>query len=90
MAEHNAEDLAGKSHPKIEFSSADESKERSASYCETCRKIMPETFCVTEPKRHKVESVESYAAGVKRKLHDLLSENETDESSFLNATIVLR
>ena len=63
--------------------------EISERFCETCQTVVSGAFSSREHYRHKISTVDEFAGGVKRKLHELLGENEKDEKNLAKAAKIV-
>ena len=78
------------SDTKTDFLKASDVKTVSSKFCKNCRKVLPESFALSDHNCQRVSTVDKYAVGVERKLHEILSDNEKGYLTLLKLMIVMR
>ena len=73
------------SDTKTDFLKASDLITVSSKFCKICRKVLPESFALSDHNCQRVSTVDKYAVGVKRKLHEIISDNKKNEKHLVKA-----
>ena len=63
--------------------------ESSVKFCETCQEILIVDSSLSNHQGHEISTVEKFAGGVKRKLHELHNEIDFDEKNLIKAAKIV-